>query len=163
MQLPLEDRYLMTGEELSEKLAVLLAGRAAEEVSFGTVSTGAADDLQRATDIAGRMVREFGMSAHLGPLTFPAEQVSPFLQNRAPGRTALYSERTAEAIDEDVAALIGEAYDRARGILDRERPLLERLAAALLEREVLEGAELERLLIGDRPCGSSAGGYHARS
>ncbi len=157
MQLPLEDRYLMTRDELSDKLAVLLGGRAAEEVAFGTVSTGAADDLQRATDIAGRMVREFGMSARLGPLTFVAEQVSPFLQTRAPGRTTLYSERTAEAIDEDVAALIGEAYDRARGILDRERPLLERLASALLEREVLEGAELERLLTNDHPFESSVG------
>jgi cell division protease FtsH len=151
LQLPLEDRYLMTREELADKLAVLLAGRAAEEVSFGTISTGAADDLRRATDIAGRMIREYGMSEKLGPLTFETEPTSPLLGIRAAPHAAHYSEHTAEAIDEDVEALVTAAHERARKILERERPLLERMASVLLEHEALEGEELARLLEPDKP------------
>jgi cell division protease FtsH len=146
LQVPLEDRYLMTREELSDKLAIFLGGRAAEEVCFGNVSTGASDDLQRTSDIATRMVREYGMSEKLGPLTFE-RQPNPLLPNMGSGgRSAAYSEKTAERIDEEVAELITTAHRRARAIIERERPLLDRLAAALLERESLEGAELARLL-----------------
>jgi cell division protease FtsH len=146
LQVPLEDRYLMTREELCDKLAVLLGGRTAEEICFGTISTGASDDLQRVTDIASRMVREYGMSERMGPLSFeqPGMPMLPSLHTL--GRGTSYSDRTAETIDAEVSALVEEAHDRARAILERERPQLDRLAAALLEREMLEGAELARLL-----------------
>jgi cell division protease FtsH len=136
----------MTREELCDKLAVLLGGRTAEEICFGTISTGASDDLQRVTDIASRMVREYGMSERMGPLSFeqPGMPMLPSLHTL--GRGTSYSDRTAETIDAEVSALVEEAHDRARAILERERPQLDRLAAALLEREMLEGAELARLL-----------------
>jgi cell division protease FtsH len=147
LQLPLEDRYLATREELCQKLAVLLGGRSAEEVLFGSVSTGAADDLRRATDLASRMVREFGMSERLGPLAFEREPASPLLNGRgAGGRPRDYGDRTAEAIDEEIRALVDAAHARAREVLEKERPLLEQLAGRLLEREVLEGEELRTLL-----------------
>ena len=146
LQMPLEDRFLMTRDELANKLAVLLAGRGAEELVFASISTGAADDLRQSTDIAERMTREYGMSERLGPVTLETAPPSPFLGARAPRQPGAYSERTARAIDEEVRSLVTEAQERAREILRRERPLLERLAAALLEREVLEGAQLERLL-----------------
>jgi cell division protease FtsH len=145
-QLPLVDRYLMTREELSDRLAVLLAGRASEELCFGDFSTGAADDLKRASELAGRMVREFGMSDQLGPLTFEAASPSPLLPTSTVGRTGTYSERTAETIDEEIRGFIDGAYQRAKSLLGHEQPLLERLSVALLKREVLEGSELENLL-----------------
>jgi cell division protease FtsH len=146
LQVPLEDRYLMTREELSDKLAVLLGGRAAEELCFGSISTGASDDLQRSTDIASRMVREYGMSERVGPLSFEQPGMPMLPSVRALSRGTSYSDRTAETIDAEVSALIEEARNRARAILERERPQLERLAATLLEREMLEGAELASLL-----------------
>jgi cell division protease FtsH len=146
LQVPLEDRYLMTREELCDKLAILLAGRAAEEISFGTISTGASDDLHRATDIAARMVREYGLSERLGPLTFEQES-APLLQplGGAP-RPARYSEKTAETIDSEIGVIIDAAHTRARSLLESKREALERLANALLDRETLEGPELEALL-----------------
>jgi cell division protease FtsH len=146
LQMPLEDRYLMTREELADKLAMLLAGRAAEEVVFGSISTGAGDDLRQATEIAGRMVREYGMSERLGPLAFDAAPPAPFLPVPGARAPALHGIETAQAIDEEVAVLVRGAKDRASAILEHERARLERLATALLEREVLEGEALEALL-----------------
>jgi cell division protease FtsH len=109
------------------------------------------------------MVREYGMSEKLGPLTFEAEPASPFLGMRPTHRAALYSERTAEAIDQDVEMLVTTAHDRARKILERERPVLERLASALLEREALEGAELARLLEAEPNAAPTAAAGGARA
>jgi cell division protease FtsH len=146
LQVPLEDRYLMTREELCAKLAIFLGGRAAEELCFGSASTGASDDLQRANDMASRMVREYGLSERLGPRAFDHE-VAPLLPPvRGGTRVIPYSEKTAEIIDAEIAALVDEAQRQARAILEAERPQLERLATTLLDREALEGADLERLL-----------------
>jgi cell division protease FtsH len=151
LQMPLEDRYLMTRDELCEKLTILLGGRAAEEVCLASASTGASDDLQRATDLAARMVREYGLSERLGPQTFVGGQ-APLLQPLRGGiYTVPHSEKTAEIIDAEVAALIDQAHRRARQIVEAERPLLERLARSLLEREVVEGADLDRLLAVKQP------------
>jgi cell division protease FtsH len=152
MQRPLEDRFLLTRPELEDRLAVLLGGRAAEEVVFGSTSTGAQDDLRRATDVARAMVVEYGMSERLGPVAF-----GPDGFRAADGRPLLpwerppVSERTAETVDEEVGRLVEEARHRTRAVLEAERDLLERLAALLLEREVLEGEELRELAGAARP------------
>jgi len=146
MQLPTEDRYLMTKTELEDRMAVMMGGRVAEEVIFDEISTGAQNDLFRATDVARSMVREYGMSAHLGPITFERERRPLFLETVMPPGTKDYSEATAQEIDREVANLVDRAYRRAKEILERERPLLEKAAKILLEKEVLEGEELRAIL-----------------
>jgi cell division protease FtsH len=146
MQLPTEDRYLMTKSELEDRLAVLLGGRVAEELVFEEISTGAQNDLYRATDIARSMVREYGMSEKLGPITFERERRPLFLETMMPPGTKDYSEATALEIDREVAALVERAHRRAREILDQHRDTLEKVAQVLLDKEVLEGEELRELL-----------------
>jgi cell division protease FtsH len=146
MQLPTEDRYLMTKTELEDRMAVMMGGRVAEELTFNEISTGAQNDLYRATDIARSMVREYGMSEKLGPITFERERRPLFLETILPPGTKDYSEATALAIDQEVAGLMDRAYRRAREILEREKPLLEKAAKILLEKEVLEGEELREIL-----------------
>ncbi|MBM4284816.1 MAG: ATP-dependent zinc metalloprotease FtsH [Deltaproteobacteria bacterium] len=146
MQLPTEDRYLMTKSELEERMAVMLGGRVAEELHLGEVSTGAQNDLYRATGIARSMVREYGMSEKLGPLTFERERRPLFLESILPPSSKDYSEATAQEIDREVAGLVDKAYRRAREILASQRDTLERVARVLLDQEVLEGDELRRLL-----------------
>jgi cell division protease FtsH len=146
MQLPTEDRYLMTKSELEDRMVVMLGGRVAEEVQFGEISTGAQNDLYRATDIARSMVREYGMSEHLGPITFERERRPMFLENMMPPSTKDYSEATAQEIDQEVSILVHHAYTRAKEILEGKRETLERVAKVLLEKEVLEGEELRKLL-----------------
>ncbi len=146
MQLPTEDRYLMTKSELEARMAVMLGGRVAEELKFEEISTGAHNDLYRATDIARSMVREYGMSEKLGPLTFERERRPLFLEGIMPTAPRDYSEATAQEIDAEVRALVDRAYQRAREILTEKREVLERVAQHLLEKEVLEGEELRRLL-----------------
>jgi cell division protease FtsH len=145
LQLPIEDRYLMTRSELLDKLAVLFGGRVAEELVFDEISTGAHNDLTRATDIARRMVIEYGMSAKFGPLAFETKRGPAFLDGgfSAPKE---YSEETAREIDQEVARIIQEAYARVRDLLTKRRDDLERLARRLLEKEVIEGGELKDLL-----------------
>jgi cell division protease FtsH len=148
LQRPTEDRYLMSADELKNKMAVLLGGRAAEQVAFGQLSTGAADDLARATDIARGMVMRFGMHPRLGLASYEAERpalLQPELQPISPRR---YSEDTAREIDCAVRDLLQEALDRALAILATRRAALDRVAAALLERETLSGEELRALLAG---------------
>jgi cell division protease FtsH len=142
-QLPTEERYLMTREELLVRVRVLLGGRVAEELIFGDVSTGAQNDLQRATDIVRSMVTEYGMSERLGVLTYGQEPRSPYLPMEGPPRAREFSEKVAQEIDEEMARLVGEALEAVRSCLTAKRPLLERLAGVLLERESLEGEELE--------------------
>jgi cell division protease FtsH len=141
-QLPTEDRYLMTRKELMERVCVLLGGRVAEELIFGDVSTGAQNDLQRATDIVRNMVTEYGMSERVGLLTYTREPRSPYLEVGGRPREKEFSEKTAQEIDEEMARLLDETHERVRLILREEKSLLQRIAKALLEREVLEGDEL---------------------
>jgi cell division protease FtsH len=150
LQLPTEDRYLMTRAELLDQLAVLLGGRTAEELVFGEVSTGAQDDLARATDIARRMVLQYGMSDKLGPLTYEHGRPPLFLEPGASPPRREVSEATARQIDSEVRALIAAAHARARRILEAQRPALETLAQLLLQQETVEGDELRTLLQASR-------------
>ncbi|MBI5015504.1 MAG: ATP-dependent zinc metalloprotease FtsH [Deltaproteobacteria bacterium] len=143
-QLPTEDRYLMTRTELVDRVAVLLGGRVAEELVFGDVSTGAQNDLQRASDIVGNMVTEYGMSERIGLRTYPRDPRPAYLEGQGGSPNRDFSEKTAQEIDEEVARLLEEAHTRVRAILGQRRELLGRLARLLLEREVLEGEELAR-------------------
>jgi cell division protease FtsH len=148
LQRPTEDRFLMTREELEGKLTVLLGGRAAEELVFGHLSTGAADDLARATDIARNMVTRYAMVPELGHSTWE-EEPGAFLGRAAPGLGGrLYSEATAREIDCAMRELVDAAFARARAILASERPTLDRAARMLLERETLAEPDLRGLFSG---------------
>jgi cell division protease FtsH len=147
MQLPTEDRYLMTKTELEDRLAVLLGGRTAEELIFQEISTGAQNDLFRATDIARSMIREYGMSEKLGPVTFERERRPLFLETVMPSGTKDYSENTAEEIDREVNKLMDKAHQAARNILETKRNVLEKVARILLDKEIIEGDELRELLV----------------
>ena len=145
LQRPIEDRFLMTREELESKLTVLLGGRAAEDLVFGHLSTGAADDLARATDIARSMVTRFAMVPELGHSTYEEDPIS-FLGRPAPGTSArLYSEATAREIDCAIRGLVDAAFARARHLLAANRLQLEKAASELLARETLGEAELREL------------------
>ena len=145
LQLPTEDRYLMTKTELLDRLAVLLGGRVAEEIVFGEISTGAHNDLQRATDIATSMVKEFGMSEKLGYVTFEKEKQPLFLPSSLlPTRE--YSEDTAKQIDEEVKKIVDETYLRVKEILTAKKDKLGELARLLLEKEVVEDTDLKKIL-----------------
>jgi len=146
LQLPTEDRYLMTRSELLDKMAVLLGGRVAEELTFQEISTGAQNDLQKCTDIARSMIMEYGMSEKLGPLAFEKDRRSPFLGINGFGHTREYGERVADEIDKEVKRLVEETYQRVREILQQKQDKLESLATALLDKETLEGEELKALL-----------------
>jgi len=147
IQRPTEDRYLMTREELENRMAVLLGGRAAEVVVFGHLSTGASDDLAKVTDIARSMVTRFGMVEKLGQVTFE-EAPQTFLGTPPPsyGQERKYSEETAREIDTAVRDIVRQAFDKAVGILRSKRAILERTAQKLLEKETLGEAELNTLV-----------------
>lgn len=147
MQVPTEDRYLMTRTELLNKIASLLGGRAAEAIIFGEISTGAHNDLARATDIARSMIREYGMSEKIGQVYFAPERRSQFL-NVSMQERGEYSEATAEAIDREIAFMIGDQYARALGILRGKKDLLEKGARLLLDKEKIEAEELKALVKG---------------
>jgi cell division protease FtsH len=145
IQRPTEDRYLMTRAELEHKMAGLLGGRAAEQLVFGEISTGAADDLAKATDIARAMVLRYGMSEALGNVAYDRDR-SPFLQPAYPmPQERNYSEDTAQAVDNAVRSFVGHAFEQASAILRRNRGLLDRTATALLETETLSEPEIERV------------------
>jgi cell division protease FtsH len=146
LQLPLEERYLMTRPELMSQLAVLLAGRAAEEVALGEISTGAQNDLVRATEMARAMVAQLGMSDTLGVMSLEDSGASRFIHGPTEPRARSVSERTAEQIDTEVRQILDEAHAQARQILTERRDQIEQVAARLLEVEVLEGNELRTLL-----------------
>ncbi len=146
MQLPLEDRYLMTRADLLGQLAVLLGGRSAEEIAFGEVSTGAQNDLQRATDIARAMVTEFGMSDALGAVNYNGHKRTAFLDTGFVQERGNYAEDTAQQIDAEVKRILTEAHDQARQVLRDRHDILDELSNRLLEREVIEGEELRELL-----------------
>ena len=146
MQLPLEDRYLMTRGDLLGQLAVLLGGRSAEEIAFDEVSTGAQNDLQRATDIARAMVTEFGMSEALGAVNYNGHKRSAFIETGFIQERGNYAEDTAQKIDAEVKRILTEAHETARQVLEDRRDILDELSSRLLEREVIEGEELRTLL-----------------
>ncbi len=146
MQLPLEERYLLTREDLSSQLAVLLAGRAAEEIAFGHLSTGAQNDLQRATDIARAMVTEFGMSETLGAVNYSGHKRGAFLDTPFMPERGNYSEDTALKIDAEIKRIVGDATAAARGVLGDHRAVLDVLSERLLEKEVIEAEELQAIL-----------------
>jgi cell division protease FtsH len=145
MQVPTEDRFLMTKTELQNKIATLLGGRASEEIIFGDASTGAHNDLSKATDIARSMVKEYGMSSKVGKVYFAKEKRSPFLNMGMEG-SGEYSESTAELIDNEVRGIINEQYEKALEILKGKRNTLETTAKVLLEKEKIEGEELKALM-----------------
>ena len=143
-QLPLQERYLYTREELLDRIAVMLGGRAAEEVVFQDTSTGAQDDLQRASEMARRMVTEFGMSELLGPYAVEGERQPLFVDGHEPAAQG-YSEVTAQRIDREAQATVERMYQRARQILEGHRPVLETLAQYLLAHEVIDQQTLATL------------------
>jgi cell division protease FtsH len=150
LQLPTEDRYLMTKTELLDRMAVLLGGRVAEEITFGEISTGAHNDLQRATDIATSMVKEFGMSEKLGYVTFEKEKNPLFLPSSL-FSSREYSEDTAKQIDEEVKKIVDETYRKAKEILMAKKGEMGELARLLLEKEVVEEADLKKILQSSEP------------
>jgi cell division protease FtsH len=146
MQLPTEDRYTVTRTELVHRLAVLFGGRSAEEVAIGEITTGAHNDLQRATDIARAMVTEYGMSELVGTVNFDGNKRAKFLDIPMPQERGLYAEETAQKIDAEIKRILDEAHATARRILSENREALEIVTRRLLEVEVMEGEELRRLL-----------------
>ena len=146
MQLPIDDKHTYTKEFLEAQLAVLMGGRAAEEIFLNHVTTGAGNDIERATEIARQMVCEWGMSV-LGPLTFGKKEEAIFL-GREIAQHRDYSEDTAIKIDAEVRSIVTTGYSKARNILETQKDLLERIAHALLDREVLDAVELKLLMAG---------------
>jgi cell division protease FtsH len=146
LQLPTEDRFLRDEAELKGQIATLLGGRSAEELIFGRITTGASNDLQRATDLAEQMVTTYGMSKVLGPLAYDRGQRNAFLDNGMPNSRRPVSDDTARAIDAEVKELVEEGHQRARSILQDNRSLLETLAQQLLQTEVMEGDTLRAQL-----------------
>ena len=147
MQLPLEDRYLMTKNDMLSQIAVLLGGRSAEEIALSDISTGAQNDLQRATDMARAMVTEFGMSDAMGAINYDGQKRSRFLDLGFGQERGLYSEPTAEKIDAEIRRIVTEAHEKAKTILSTNREKLELVTRRLLEVEVMEGDELRQLLV----------------
>jgi cell division protease FtsH len=148
IQRPIEDRFLMTKEELENKMAVLLGGRAAELIVFNHLSTGAADDLRRVTDIARSMVTRYGMSEKLGSVAYERDPGN-FLAGADrpyPTRERDYADETAAAVDDEVRSIVDNVFERAQGILKARRAILDRAAKKLLEKETLEQSDLEALI-----------------
>jgi cell division protease FtsH len=148
-QLPLEDRYLLTRSELEDRIAVLLGGRVAEEIIYGEISTGAHNDLERATEMARLMVMQYGMSEQLGPMTFGGGQQAIFLRGSGLPQEREYSEESARRIDSETRAIIDRIYDRVRGLLTTRKRVLVEAATELKQRETLEGDRLRELLAGE--------------
>lgn len=146
IQRPTEDRFLMTREELENKMAVLLGGRAAEHVVFGHLSTGAADDLAKVADIAHSMVMRYGMYAPLGHVAYEAERGPAFLGMPGAAPPRGYSEETARHIDRAVREIVDAGFHKAVAIVEERREALVRAAQRLLEKETLAEDELHELL-----------------
>src|SRR4051794_26284063 len=146
MQLPFEDRYLMTRTDLLHQLSVLLGGRTAEEIALGEISTGAQNDLQRASDLARAMVTEFGMSDAVGAINYAGQKRARFIDVGMGSERGPYAEQTAELIDSEVKRIITESHELARRLLTDRRGHLETVTRRLLEKEVMEGDELRQIL-----------------
>jgi cell division protease FtsH len=144
IQMPAEDRYLLTTEELQDQIAVMLGGRAAEMVEFRAISTGASDDITRATDLARRMVTEFGMSDKLGSVRYAGQQLQYL--GRSVEDSSQISPETREVIDKEVQRLVTEQYDRAQELLKKHQAALKTLAGRLLEQETVDGSVVRKAL-----------------
>jgi cell division protease FtsH len=145
MQVPTEDRFLMRRTELLNRIATLLGGRAAEEIFFDDISTGAHNDLARATDIARSMVKEYGMSRELGQVYFAHDNQNQFMA-QTPGGGGNYSETTANLIDREIRQIIDEQYEKVLEILRSKSDIIDQAAVKLLEDEIIEGEALRALL-----------------
>ncbi len=154
LQLPLEDKYLTTKSEIVDKLSILLGGRAAEELIFGEITTGAHDDLSKATNFARKMVAQLGMSENIGPISVEVPEDQVFL-GRDISKHRGYSEELAKKIDDEVSAIVKKAYDDAKQILIKDKKALDTLVAKLLEKEVVEAKEIEQILNGKKEVGSA--------
>ncbi len=148
LQLPLQDKYLMSKDEILDKITGLLGGRAAEEIVFGQITTGASNDIERATKIARDMVCKYGMSDLIGPIAWGEEEENVFLGKQL-SRMRNYSEETASEIDVQVKKIVSQCYDRAKEILVKYRDKMDDIAKVLLEKETIEGEELNALLKGE--------------
>ena len=155
-QLPIDDRHNYTQDYLLAMVTVLMGGRAAEEIVLGSITTGAGNDLERATEIARKMVCEWGMSEKLGPLTYGRKDEMVFL-GRDFVQSKDFSDTTAQVIDQEVRRIVSECHERARSIIQANRETLERLAAALLKKEVLDGPEIEDIIQGKNSVPDSGG------
>ena len=144
LQLPLEEKYIVSEEELTDKLITLFGGRAAEEIVFNDFTTGAYDDLKQATKLAKRMVVEYGMSKKLGPISLAREHVDVFLGEEIV-KSNEHSEALSSLVDSEIRSLITTSYESAKGLLSQHRSILDRLASALLEKEIIAGKELQQL------------------
>ena len=147
ISLPTEDKFLTTKQELMDTLSMTLGGRAAEEVVFGEITTGAANDLEKATSTAKQMIMRYGMSEELGPRTLGHDQSMPFL-GREFQQQADYSEEIAKQIDDEIRRIIEEAHQRARDLLTEKRETLDRISKILITRETLEASEFQNLVDG---------------
>ena len=152
-QVPMDDRHTWSREYIHNRLAIMFGGRVAEELTSGQITTGAGDDIEKATDLARRMVCEWGMSENLGPMTFGKKEEQIFL-GRDFTQTKDYSEQTAIEIDGEVRRILRDAYERAKRLLRSNLEILHRMATVLLEKEVLDGPEIDELL---RSFGASNG------
>jgi cell division protease FtsH len=144
MQTPTEDRYLLTMAELEDRVSVMLGGRAAEMVQFHSISTGASDDIARATDLARRMITEFGMSDKLGSVRYAGQQLQ-YLGGSVEDNSQI-SPETREVIDKEVQRIVTEQYDRAQELLKEHHAALEALAKQLLEHETVENSNVRAVL-----------------
>jgi cell division protease FtsH len=144
IQTPTEDRYLLSIDDLKDRIAVMLGGRAGEMVEFGTISTGASDDIQRATDLARRMVTEFGMSEKLGSVRYAGQQLQ-YLGGSVEDNSQL-SPETRQVIDGEVQRLVTEQYERAQALLKEHRPAHKTLAQQLLKQETVSGIDVKEAL-----------------
>ncbi|MGB9875936.1 MAG: cell division protein FtsH, partial [bacterium] len=145
IQLPTEDRHLRTKEELLNQISFTLGGRVAEEEILGEITTGAQNDFQKATEIARKMVTEWGMSEKVGPLSYSNKEELVFL-GRDLTRERIFSEAVAYEIDQEIKNIINLCYERAREIIRNHKEKLRAIAQVLKEKEVLEGSELDSLL-----------------
>jgi cell division protease FtsH len=157
MQMPKEDRYLLSVEELEDQIAVMMGGRAAEQVMVGTISTGAVDDIQRATQLATRMVTEFGMSEKLGSVRYAGQRLQ-YLGAAIDEGASASSAETKETIDAEVRRIVGEQFARAEALLTAHRDALARLAADLLKAESLDGSAVREALAEAAPAAAAATG-----
>jgi cell division protease FtsH len=146
MHLPTEERYIMTESELKARLAAMLGGRAAEWIMFKGLSTGASDDLARATDLARAMVTDYGMSERIGPLSLKRGRRPAFVPNDGVADLREHGEQVADLVDQEVKRIVEQAEHNARVVLEARRPALEHIAQRLIEKEYLDGEELRQLL-----------------
>jgi cell division protease FtsH len=157
LQLPTEDRFVITKSELENKIAVYLGGRVAEELIYNEISTGARDDLLKATDIAKNMIKAYGMSEKLGQISFDQDHQPLFLQNGQSAGPGDYSEETAREIDSEIRKIIDTQYARTTQLLRSKTQVLKKAAQALLEKETLSGEELRAIALPAESSGTDEG------